>query len=267
MVFNADRNLSRAVEEEPWVLSGESVKVKTHYKYLGVDLLSNVTDWTRYLKRNILEANHLSESLSWLCRRETGLRARSASTLWQAIVRPVLEYASEIWAGSIPAGIVDDAERIQTNFARSILGLVGSQSIPNDLIRSEMGMEKLSCRWEKLRLGYWRRINMASPERTLAAVASLRRKQLAWDYPGSKHGWMSGTRDLLVDRGLVRFWSDPNLCRRLSKKEWKQIVYDAVERAEDIARRNRLACMSSKNVCRCTHHTMGSKKQSLPALL
>jgi len=27
MVFNADRNLSRAVEEEPWVLSGETVKV------------------------------------------------------------------------------------------------------------------------------------------------------------------------------------------------------------------------------------------------
>ena len=151
----------------------------------------------------------------------------------------LFEYASEIWAGSIPAGIVDDAERIQTNFARSILGLVGSQSIPNDLIRSEMGMEKLSCRWEKLRLGYWRRINLASPERTLAAVVSLRRKQLAWDYPGSKHGWMSGTRDLLVDRGLIRFWSDPNLCHRLSKKEWKQIVYDAVERAEDIARRNR----------------------------
>ena len=250
MVFNVDRNLSRSVEEEPWVLSGEPVKVKTHYKYLGVDLLSNVTDWTRYVKRIILEANHLSESLSWLCRRETGLRARSASTLWQAIVRPVLEYASEIWAGSIPAGIVDDAERIQTNFARSVLGLVGSQSIPNDLIRSEMGMEKLSCRWEKLRLGYWRRINVASPERTLAALVSLRRKHLAWDYPGSKHGWMSGTRDLLVDRGLVRFWSDPNLCRRLSKKEWKQIVYDAVERAEDIARRNRLACMSSKNVCR-----------------
>ena len=67
MVFNADRNLSRAVEEEPWVLSGEAVKVKTHYKYLGVDVLSNVTDWTRYLKRITLEANHLSESLSWAC--------------------------------------------------------------------------------------------------------------------------------------------------------------------------------------------------------
>jgi len=225
-------------------------KFQTHYKYLGVDLVSNVSDWTRYIRRIIQEATHLSESLSWLCRRESGLRARSASTLWQAIVRPVLEYASEIWAGNLPTNLVDDVERIQTNFARSVLGLVGSQSIPNDLIRAEMGMEKLSCRWEKLRLGYWRRINVASRERTLAAVVSLRRRHLAWDYPGSKRGWMCGTRGLLTDVGLVRFWSDPDLCRRLSKEEWKQTVYDAVERAEDIARRNRLAGMSSKNVCR-----------------
>jgi hypothetical protein len=187
MVFNADKELLQTVENEPWVLSGEPVEVKQRYKYLGIDLLSNISDWTKYLTRITIEATHLSESLSWMCRRDSGLRPRSASTLWQAIVRPVLEYGSEIWAGDVPKSVEKSAERVQTNFARSILGLVGCQSIPNDLIRSEMGMEKLSSRWEKLRLGYWRRINVASPERTLSAVASLRRKHVAWEYPGTKN--------------------------------------------------------------------------------
>jgi hypothetical protein len=250
MAFNADKELLQAVESEPWVLSGEPVKVKQRYKYLGIDLLTNINDWTKYLTRITIEATHLSESLSWMCRRDSGLRPRSASTLWQAIVRPVLEYASEIWAGDIPKNLAANAERVQTNFARSILGLVGCQSIPNDIIRAEMGMEKLSSRWEKLRLGYWRRINVASPERTLTAVVSLRRKHVAWDYPGTKNGWMSGTKKLLVTRDLAQYWSDPSLCCSKSKQEWKKIAYDAVEKAEDISRRIRLANMNSSFAAR-----------------
>ena len=82
-------------------------------------------------------------------------------------------YSAEIWAGDIPHKQAARAENVQTNFARAMLGLVGCQSISNDAIRAEMGMEKLSSRWEKLRLGYWRRLNVASGERTLVAVAKL----------------------------------------------------------------------------------------------
>ena len=67
---------------------------------------------------------------------------------------PILEYAAEIWAGDIGIAEARAAEKVQTDFARSMLGLVGLQSISNDSLRAEMGMEKLTSRWAKLRLGY-----------------------------------------------------------------------------------------------------------------
>ena len=102
-------------------------------------------------------------------------------------------------------------EKIQTDFARSILGLTGCQSIPNDIIRSEMGLERLQSRWEKLRLGYWRRINVASDDRNLKSLAMLRKFHLG--HKGGTFatgGYMQGTRNLLEKRGIGRHWN-PNV--------------------------------------------------------
>ena len=45
--------------------------------------------------------------------------------LWKAIVRPMLEYTAELWAGDIAKEKVRKAEKIQTDFARAVLGRVG----------------------------------------------------------------------------------------------------------------------------------------------
>jgi hypothetical protein len=60
------------------------------------------------------------------------------------MVRPILEYSADIWAGEITDSLAARAEAVQTNFARSMLGLIGCQSISNDALRAKMGMEKLS---------------------------------------------------------------------------------------------------------------------------
>ena len=70
------------------------------------------------------------------------------------------------------------AEQVQTDFARVILGLQGQRGVSNDFVRSEMGLEMLASRWEKLRLGYWRRIQVALPSRALSIVARMRRGQV-----------------------------------------------------------------------------------------
>ena len=250
MAFNVDKATEAAVASEPWRLSGEVVKVKKQYKYLGVDLLVNIKDWGTYLNRVIAKATRVSEDLEWACRRDVGLRSRSAVTLWKAIVRPILEYAAEIWAGDIPASFAARMEAVQTNFARAVLGLAGCQSVSNDVLRSELGMEKLSSRWEKLRLGYWRRLQVASSDRTLVAVASLRRKHLKWGRKGSARGWMSSTRALLTSRGLHGHWTSPSLCARMSKDEWKDVVYEAVESAEGAALRLRLGALNGEAATR-----------------
>ena len=146
MLFYANRTAKAAFDSADWELSGETVAVATRYKYLGADILTNVSNWRPYITRVTAKAARISQDLSHLCRRDAGLRPRSVATLWKAIVRPILEYASEIWAGDLPTDLVKNAEMVQTSFLKSILGLNGCESIPLDSLRAELGMEKLSCR-------------------------------------------------------------------------------------------------------------------------
>ena len=250
MLFCADRETRAAFTEADWSLSGEKVEVKTKYKYLGTDLLTTVSNWRPYFTKVLAKATRISQDLSHLCHRDAGLRPRSVATLWKAIVRPVLEYAAEIWAGDLPTDLANRAESLQTSFLRSILGLNGCQSIPLDFLRAETGMEKLSSRWDKLRLGYYHRLCNAGPERTLRSVADLRRAHWRWgDRPGTR-GWMHGTHTLLARLGLDRFWQYPSTCARIDKLYWKKLAHEVVEDAEDAARGHRLAAMRSLSAAR-----------------
>jgi hypothetical protein len=250
MAFYTNPTVTKQVQDEPWVLFGEAVKVSTSYKYLGVDLLSNLNNWDPYFQRTIAKARRVSQDLTWFCRRDAGLLPRSAATLWKAIVRPVLEYAAELWAGDIRTQLVTRAEAIQTDFAREILGLEGCQSIPNDLIRAELGMEKLTSRWEKLRLGYWRRLHEAHPDTSLRSVVALRRWQVDWAPRSFDNGWMGRTKALLIQGGLSVYWYNPSLCSDHSKRTWKDLVYCSVESRETSATIGRLMSLSSHHAAR-----------------
>ena len=158
MAFGANKEDRARVKAEPWQLSGERVEVKDRYKYLGVDVPEKFTSWTYHVERLIKKAQARSSELLWLCRRDRGLRPRAAVTMWQALVRPILEYAGELWAGEIPKSLEDRVEQVQTKFGKALLGLQDRIWIPADAVRAELGMERLATRREKLRLGYWWRI-------------------------------------------------------------------------------------------------------------
>ena len=246
MTFNADKALRSRVSQERWELSGEKVEVKKEYKYLGVDILNETADWRTHVKRLIRKAEHRSLDLQWMCRRDKGLRPRSAATLWKAMVRPVLEYAAELWAGDIPKDLAAKAEQVQTDFARAILGLQGQRGVSNDFVRSEMGLEMLASRWEKLRLGYWRRIQVALPSRALSIVARMRRGQVRWGLGKvGELSWMQGTRTLLNNREMAQHWTDPKQSSATSKATWKKIVYRHVEEHFERQREQRVESLSS----------------------
>jgi hypothetical protein len=122
MVFNANAALRRRVAEEEWTLSGAKVEVKKQYKYLGVEMLENAS-WGAYIEKIIKKAQWRSNDLAWILQREKGMRARSACTLWRAMVRPVMEYAAELWGGDLTQTQIRRMEQIQTDFCRQILGL------------------------------------------------------------------------------------------------------------------------------------------------
>ena len=96
------------------------------------------------------------------------MRSRTAIVLWQALVRPILEYASEVWSGQITVGLAKKVEQVQTSFLCVTLGLHDNRGgVSNDVVRAEAGCEPLADRLVKLTLGFWRRLIVAAPERLL----------------------------------------------------------------------------------------------------
>ena len=65
MAFNVDADTKAQVAAEPWALSGEEVKVTRSYKYLGVDILEDVTNWKTYITRATIKATRVTEDLEW----------------------------------------------------------------------------------------------------------------------------------------------------------------------------------------------------------
>jgi hypothetical protein len=108
------------------------------------------------------------------------MRSRTAITLWKSLVRPKLEYACEVWNGQVPATLIKDAESVQLRFIRGVLGLHDNGSgVSNEITRAEVGCESLQSRWDKLQLGYWRRIFTSPPNRLLRVVVGFRRDEWA----------------------------------------------------------------------------------------
>ena len=61
---------------------------------------------------------------------------------------------------------------------------------------------------------------------------------------------MGKTKTLLQEGGLSKDWLDPKLCCGLSKKAWKDTVYDSVEERETSDTMSRLATMNSNHAAR-----------------
>ena len=63
------------------------------------------------------------------------------------MVRPKLEYVSEVWNGQVPATLVKEAESVQLRFIRGVIGLHDKGSgVSNEVTRAEVGCESLQSR-------------------------------------------------------------------------------------------------------------------------
>jgi hypothetical protein len=64
---------------------------------------------------------------------------------------------------------------VQTTFIKGTLGLHANWSgVSNEVVRAEVGAERIQDRWAKLQLGYWRRLFKAPRTRLLRKVADFR---------------------------------------------------------------------------------------------
>ena len=110
MIFNAKAEALQKAKQTKWKLSGQKVEVVDSYTYLGTVTTTKEGDWNAHVLAAIARAKRRSNDLLYMCRYDKGMRPRTAVTLWQSLVRPILEYASEIWSGQIPQYLIQKAD-------------------------------------------------------------------------------------------------------------------------------------------------------------
>ena len=247
MVFNVNAVERRRARERRWILFGDQVQVVDEYVYLGTVTVNAEGSWSKHLMTAVNKARKRSEELLWLFRQDVGFRPRTAVTLWQAMVRPVLEYACEIWNGQVPEYAMNAAEGVQMSFLRGTLGLHSKGSgVPDEVVRAETGTEPLRSRWSKLQLGYWRRVFTAPPARLLRVVASFRHRERMEGEGGiGSRGWMRAVQENLMQHSLGDYWLRPAMMDNISLCDWRATVYEAVDEAFNRARAARLEGMTS----------------------
>lgn len=248
MMFGVTDAARQRATSAKWTLSGSAVKVVDSYVYLGTVTEGSGLGWTHHLTAAIKKARRRSTNLLWVCRTDRGMRSRTAVTLWQAMVRPLLEYASELWWGQVPAYLVEEAESVQLTFLRGTLGLhANGGGVTNEVVRGETGCERLQDRWSRLQLGYWRKIFSCAQGRLLRVVAEHRHTEcvLSGGHGWGSKGWMAGARNTLIRCGLEHYWLSPSLARETHRLAWRRLVYDMVDKVSDEARSTRLATFPS----------------------
>jgi hypothetical protein len=152
-------------------------------------------------------------------------------------VRPVMEYASEVWTGQVPKYAMEAAEQVQMSFTRAVLGLHGNGSgVSDEVLRAETGTEPLAARWDKLQLGFWRRTFGANPLRLLRILAVDRLRTRRGDAGGSVKGWIPAVETNFSKHGLDQFYLNPDKTTLFPDEEWRKLTYDAVDARTDATR-------------------------------
>ena len=121
------------------IIDGTILKVVETHKHLGVHLSSN-NKWSKHIDSIIESA---SKQISDLRKIKYQFSKQTLNTLYCTYIRPLLEYASEVWDGSTQAD-AHRLEQVQLNAAGIVTGLPVFASL--DSLYYEIEWETLSQR-------------------------------------------------------------------------------------------------------------------------
>ena len=140
---------ARESVEGVWKWGEQVLPRVSKYTYLGVDFMSNGA-WDEHIKR-ILDngRNKVNKLRSVLSNREINTTARRLLLL--SVVRPTLEYGSEVWEGNKAQAA--SLESVLLGGAKCILGC--SSRSCNEAVRGGMWLDTLQGRRDKAKLKYW----------------------------------------------------------------------------------------------------------------
>jgi hypothetical protein len=234
MVFGTKRQIAEA-DAEHFQLGPDAIDVVRDYKYLGCEASALLGRASAVVDRLVQVAKLKGSNLSGPggCR-FGGVHAVKSMSLWEAYVRPVLEYGAEVWTpNSLQAKKLDS---VLCDFARHALG--ADRRTGNDVLLSELGLVSLAARRDELRLRFFRHLCLADPERALSKVFRQRCDEV--DQGKAKRSLCMQYRSLLLKYGFKEVWD----LRSVESEDWEgwfSKARKAITKREIAERRERLA--------------------------
>jgi hypothetical protein len=188
-------------------------------------------DWNFFKERMLAKATTVMNA-AWGIGLQTGaLSVTGGIRIWEGIVRPILEYGSEIW----PAAHTDrwkEAEAIQKKMGKRILRVGPKTS--DAVVYGELGWWTLRGRRMLLRLKYWwKLIHMGSKARMVRRMYDCSREKCEANEGKPKKNrvsnWCTYTKQILTELGLEDAWTSGEVGTR---SEWDVRVRAAIQDKE-----------------------------------
>ena len=139
-------------------MEGQAVTVTDNHRHLGV-VLSEDLKWSKHAQCILAAASKRAGLLRLMAR---DLPLPVASILYVYYVRPVLEYASPVWHGSLREEDAMSLERIQASVARSLLQ--ADWFTPKEELYRQLGWPALRWRREITSLTMFHKLLHSRPE-------------------------------------------------------------------------------------------------------
>ena len=135
--------------EGTWKWGEHDLPTVAKYTFLGIDFASNGA-WDGHIKK-VLDCGRkkVNQLHSVISNRDINLSARRLLLL--SVVRPSLEYGSEVWEGNKSQAAA--LESVLLGGGKRILGC--SSKTCNEAVRGDLGIDTLQSRRDKAKLKWW----------------------------------------------------------------------------------------------------------------
>jgi len=201
MVFGEEKEKKTKLKLSDYEIS--QVKM---YKYLGIDLNENL-NWKDHIERIYRQAKRRYFTM-FSFNTHLQITTKAAVNCYQMIIRPILEYGSEIWSSSR----LERLEQFQREVGKRILRIPSKST--NEAVLGELGWVELADRVERAKLRLFKQI-VDSEERNIA--------QRILDYR-MKNGYIYQQSFGKSVHKILMTWKLDELTARLTTvEEWRNI--------------------------------------------
>ena len=192
VVFRKGGILSK---KEKWFYNGSQIQVVPYFKYLGVTF-SSTGKWVENCKMMAERGQRALNYIRSVRHKLSGLPVAAMSCMFDTMVIPAMLYGGEIWGYEKCPNI----ESVQAAFCRMTLGL--PKTVPNCVLRAEMGRNSLKCKLYVKMIRWWLRVMDMPSNRFPKKCLQLQFKWADQD----KDCWGTKLKLLLYSVGMGHAW-------------------------------------------------------------